>query len=57
MVMYNNEPKDNFESQQMYTRQIKLSESQSSRPIEAGVWFSRYVIAVMLVDGKQKIPH
>ena len=55
--MYNNEPKDNFESQQMYTRQIKLSESQSSRPIEAGVWFSRYVIAVMLVDGKQKIPH
>ena len=52
--MYNNEPKDNFESQQMYTRQIKLSESQ---PIEAGVWFSRYVIAVMLVDGKQKIPH
>ena len=35
----------------------KLSESQSSRPLEAGVWFSRYVIAVMLVDGKQKIPH
>ena len=57
MVMYNNEPKDNFESQQIYTRQIKLSESQSSRAIEAGVWFSLYLMAVMLVDDKQKIPH
>ena len=57
--MYNNEPKDNVESQQIYTRQIKLLESvkQINYQIEAGVWFSRYVITVMLVDGKQKIAY